>query len=256
MNGTALREGPALDDLCCLELSHAGVARELAIDEALLIEADAGRGRPLLRFWEPTGYAVVLGASCRMGEDVHVDACREDGVPIWRRSSGGGTVVVGPGALSVTVILPESAAPGLSAVDQAQHHVLDWIARSIRHAGPPVTLAGRGDLVLFDRKCGGSAQRRLKDWFMIHCSILYDFPLARITRYLMIPRRQPDYRQGREHHDFLSNLGLPRTILMETIRGACLSGASRFQALPSAPLALVESLMAEKFANRTWIERL
>ena len=109
-------------------------------------------------------------------DDVRVDACRADGVPILRRTSGGGTVVVGPGALNVSVILPDSAAPGLSAVDQAHRYVLDWIARSIRRAGPPVTLEGRGDLVLCDRKCGGSAQRRLKHWFMVHCSILYDFP--------------------------------------------------------------------------------
>ena len=69
-----------------------------------------------------------------------VDACRADGVPILRRTSGGGTVVVGPGTLNVTVILPESAAPGLTAVDQAQHYVLDWIARSIAATGP----AGHG----------------------------------------------------------------------------------------------------------------
>jgi lipoate---protein ligase len=209
----------------------------------------------VVRFWEPAEYAIVLGASCRIGDDVRLDACRADGIPIWRRSSGGGTVVVGPGVLCVTVILPESAAPGLTAVDQAHQFVLDWIARSIRTAGAPVTLAGRGDLVLFDRKCGGSAQRRLKHWFMVHCSILNDFPIERIVRYLAIPHRQPDYRQGRDHQHFLSNLGLPRTILMDAIRGATLTGASSSRA-PEVPPALVESLMAEKFANRSWIERL
>jgi lipoate---protein ligase len=220
-----------------------------------LIEADAERGGPVVRFWEPAGYAIVLGASCRIGDDVRIDACRADGIPIWRRSSGGGTVVVGPGVVCVTVILPESAAPGLTAVDQAHGYVLDWLARAIRQAGPPVTVAGRGDLVLFDRKCGGSAQRRLKHWFMVHCSILNDFPIERIVRYLAIPRRQPEYRQGRDHHDFLSNLGLPRTILIDAIRGVSLSGASSSRA-PAVPPALVESLMAEKFANRSWIERL
>ena len=63
-----------------------------------------------------------------------VDACRADGVPILRRTSGGGTVVVGPGTLNVSVILPESAAPGLSAVDGAHRYVLDWIARVDRGA--------------------------------------------------------------------------------------------------------------------------
>jgi lipoate---protein ligase len=255
MGARDLWEGPPLEGMTCFELTRASVDHELALDEALLIEADGGRGGRVLRFWEPADYAVVLGASGRIGEDLLVDACRADGVPIFRRSSGGGTVVVGPGALSVTLILPESAAPGLTAVDQAQHYVLDRIARSIERTGPEVTVAGRGDLVWGDRKCGGSAQRRLKHWFMVHCSILYDFPIDRIVRYLAIPRRQPEYRLGREHHDFLSNLGVPRNILMDAIRGAWLSGPSSPVA-PAVSPALVESLMAEKFTNRTWIERL
>jgi lipoate---protein ligase len=241
--------------MVCLDLTCANVALNLALDEALLMEADAGRGQRVLRFWEPADYALVLGASCRLADDVHVDACRADGVPIFRRTSGGGTVVVGPGSLNVSVILPESAAPGLSAVDRAHRYVLEWIARSIRRAGPAVTLEGRGDLVLDDRKCGGSAQRRLKRWFMVHCSILYDFPIERIVRYLAIPRRQPEYRQGRDHHEFLSNVGLPRNILLDAIRGDCLCGPGRSET-PAVPLAVMESLLAEKFANRAWIERL
>ena len=162
---------------------------------------------------------------------------------------------MGPGSLNVSVILPESAAPGLSAVDKAHRYVLDWITQSIRRAGPPVTLEGRGDLVLGDRKCAGSAQRRLKHWFMVHCSILYDFPIERIGRYLAIPRRQPDYRQGRDHHDFLSNLALPRSILIDAIRADRISGPCSSQA-PAVPPAVMESLLSEKFRNRDWIERL
>ena len=175
--------------MLCLDLTCVSVAENLALDEALLIEADAGRGQRVLRFWEPAEYALVLGASCRLTDDARVDACRADGVPILRRTSGGGTVIVGPGSLNVSVILPESAAPGLSAVDKAHRYVLDWIAQSIRQAGAPVTLEGRGDLVLGDRKCGGSAQRRLKHWFMVHCSILYEFP---------IERRSEERRVGKE----------------------------------------------------------
>jgi lipoate-protein ligase A len=132
----------------------------------------------------------------------------------------------------------------------AQGYVLDWLARAIAAVGVPVTVAGLGDLVVGSRKCGGSAQRRLKDWFMVHCSILYDFPIDRIVRYLALPRRQPDYRQGRRHEDFLRNLGLPRKILAEAIRGEHMAGAC-----PAAALALIPALLAEKFANRIWIER-
>ncbi len=208
----------------------------------------------MVRFWEPRDYAVVLGASRRLRDDVQIGACRADGVPILRRSSGGGTVVIGPGALNVAVVLPETAAPGLSAVVAAQSYVVGRIAESIRRAGPPVTVLGHGDLAIGDRKCGGSAQRRLKRWFLVHCSILYRFPIERIARYLAIPERQPAYRQGRAHHEFVTNLDLSRQALIEALCGVGFSYAETSPAL-DGPLSLLPSLVTEKYANPAWIER-
>jgi lipoate-protein ligase A len=231
------------------------VEENLALDEALLIEADERRGRPALRFWEAADYAVVLGASRRKGSDVFCENCQADKVPVLRRSSGGGTVLIGPGALNVTVVLAEWAAPGLAAVDVAQRYVLERIAASIRKVGPTVGVEGLGDLVLGDRKCGGSAQRRLKQHFMVHCSILYDFAICRIARYLAIPQKQPAYRAGRSHEDFLSNLGLPRRILADAIQREFSPGSGPDD-VPPLPMGLVETLLFEKFSNPEWIQRL
>ena len=245
------------DAMVCHDLTLPGVAENLALDEAMLIEADEGRGPPVVRFWEPVGYAVVLGASRRLRDEVHVEACRADSVPIFRRSSGGGTVLIGPGTLNVTVILPETAGPGLTAIDAAQRHVLDRIASSIRQVGAPVDVLAHGDLVLGDRKCGGSAQRRLKRWFLVHCSILYRFPIDRIARYLAMPARQPDYRRGRPHAEFLCNLDVLRHVLIEALRpgpAGCL-GPEAAMTL-RGPMEMLPSLLAEKFANPDWIERL
>jgi lipoate-protein ligase A len=230
------------------------VAENLALDEALLIEADAGRGQSLVRLWHPREYAIVLGASGRLADEVFLDACRADGVTLLRRSSGGGTVVIGPGVLCVTVLLPEHAAPGLSRVDLAHEYVLERISAAIRSAGILAGVLGRGDLVVDGRKFGGSAQRRLKTWFMVHCSILYDFPIERITNYLKMPRRQPEYRAGRSHAAFLVNLALDRHTLAHAIQNAFSFGECQ-PLEPSVPLELLESLLSEKFLNREWIER-
>ena len=70
-----------LDIALSAGLHLATVEENLALDEALLIEADEGRAGAVLRFWESPRFAVVLGASRRLAEDVRVDACRADGVP-------------------------------------------------------------------------------------------------------------------------------------------------------------------------------
>src|SRR5262249_28452965 len=145
---------PADDDLSLsvgvgyLDHTEPDIARNLALDEALLVAAEERGAGPALRVWEPSSLAVVLGASSRLYDDVDVSACQADGVAIARRSSGGGTVVVGPGTLNVTVVLPSDAAPGLQAVDTAQAFVLGRTARALRRLGPPVEVRGHGDLTL------------------------------------------------------------------------------------------------------------
>lgn len=231
------------------------VAENLALDEALLIQGDLGKGFPVLRVWEPRSLAVVLGASRKLRDDVLVDRCMEDGIPIARRSSGGGTVVIGPGTLNATVVLPDDAGPGLGAVDVAQRFVMERFARSLRVVEPGVEVLGLGDLTVAGRKFVGSAQRRLKRWFLVHLTLLYDFPLELISRYLAQPGRQPSYRQGRSHEDFLMNLPISRTILCDLIRSTW-SPSSLLTATSDVPQDLLENLLAEKFANRSWIERL
>ena len=238
-----------------LDLSLPTAGENLALDEALLIAAQERQAGGILRFWEARGLAVILGASRRLTEDVHLAACEADGVPVLRRSSGGGTVVIGPGALNVTVVLPEKAAPGLTAVASAQEFVLRKLANALGSSERPVEVKGLGDLTQGGRKFGGSAQRRIRDWFLVHCSILYDFPLDRISRYLATPGRQPAYREGRSHDDFLMNLGLPRKILLDLI---CAAWSPPFDLSPmtDVPRQLLDHLLADRFANRSWIERL
>jgi lipoate-protein ligase A len=251
---------PALPRFQVLDLTMPGVLANLALDEALLIEADRddggdGNGGAVLRCWELPGPAVVMGASCRMGEAVNVAACRRDGVPIARRASGGGTVLIGPGAFNLTVILPIASTPGGAAVGEVQRWILGKVADRLRALGPPVEVLGSGDLTIGGRKCSGSAQRRLKRCLLVHASILYDLPAGRIARYLGAPpRRQPEYRAGRDHSSFLTNLPLPRDAIRRAFLDAWLPpGVEAEQA--RVPEALVDELVATRYADPAWTER-
>lgn len=246
---------PAVEGWRYYEGALPGVAANLALDEALLIEADERGAGPALRIWEPDDLAVVLGASGRWRDEVRVEACRADGVAIARRSSGGGTVVIGPGTLNLAVVLPETAAPGLGSVTAAQAYVLGRVARAIRAHGPAVEVLGSGDLVLDRRKFSGSAQRRLRRHFLVHATILYRFPLGLVGRYTRPPVRQPAYRENRSHDDFLVNLDLARGTLVAAIQGAWLP--PDHPGVPAdIPAPLVGELVRTKFADPGWVERL
>jgi lipoate-protein ligase A len=238
-----------------LDWTYPQIAENLALDEALLQEAeDEGTG-PVLRVWEFPSFAVVLGASGKLREDVHVDSCETDGVVVARRSSGGGTVVIGPGALNMTVVLPIEGDASFKAVDTAQAYVLGRTASALRELEFAVDVKGSGDLTLGPQKFAGSAQRRLRKFFLVHASILYRFPLAHLARYTTNPRRQPAYREGRAHGDFVINLDQPRDQILEAVRSAWLP-PGRPSEHAVIPESRVRELVAAKFGDPAWTERL
>jgi lipoate-protein ligase A len=248
------RKGVHRHPLRYLDHTEPTIEANLALDEALLIAAEERGAGPSLRVWEASGPAVVLGASCKLHDDVDVALCRAEGVPVVRRSSGGGTVMVGPGALNINVVLPADFAPGLHAIDTSQAFVLERLALSLRRHGPEVGLQGLGDLTLGDRKFAGSAQRRLKRFFLVHTSLLYNFPIDLIARYTRPPQRQPAYRAGRPHEAFLTNLDLPRDTLLSAVRSAWLTpGPSPEPA--EIPHELVGELVGARFSDPAWVER-
>lgn len=250
------RNGAAPIDLArnAFDVTLGDLAADLALDEALLIEIEERGVGGAVRFWERPELAVVLGASGRIGDDVRRDACLRDNVTIARRSSGGGTVLIGPGALNVTVVLRVSASPELRSVDTAQRYVLSRHAAAIGRLGVAVEVAGSGDLTIAGRKCSGSAQRRLKATVMIHATILYrSFPINLVNAYLCEPKRRPSYRGERSHDEFLTRSPFDR----DAIVSALINEWSEIETFDfAAALGRIEALTAHKFADPAWIERL
>src|SRR6476646_5803774 len=92
-----------------LDLTLSSPEEDIALDEALLLDAEDGLGGEVLRLWQWDQPAVILGSGGKLAEDVNESACAADGVPILRRSSGGGTVLLGPGCLCFSLVLPSPA---------------------------------------------------------------------------------------------------------------------------------------------------
>jgi len=115
------------------------------------------------------------------------------------------------------------------------------------------------DLALNRQKISGNAQVRKKNFFLHHGTILYDFDIPLVSRYLKIPRQEPAYRKGRNHLQFLTNLPLPRKeikIILVTLL-AELSGLQLQSRnyLTSPEQELMYKLLKEKYANPDWIFR-
>jgi lipoate-protein ligase A len=236
-----------------LNLTLDSPAENLALDEALLLAAEQGDGEgEVLRVWEPRQTFAVLGSSSRWQWEVDADACRTDGVSIMRRPSGGAAIVTGPGCLMYALVLSLENRPQLRAIGEAHRHVLGRLAESIGRFAPGVRQAGTSDLALGDRKFSGNSMRVKQRHLLYHGTLLYRFPLSLAQRYLPRPPREPDYRRGRSHTDFLTNLPFDRAPLTAAVIGAF----AAHDVLTDWPRALTSSLVAEKYSRDAWNRRI
>lgn len=223
----------------------------LALDEALLLEAEAGRGGEVLRLWEWPEPAVVLGAGGRVADDVNEAACAADGVPILRRASGGGTVLLGRGCLLFSLVLSYERAAALREISHSYRYILGAVGAALLEFHPGIEFAGTSDLAAAGRKFSGNSQQRKRHYLLHHGTLLYDFPLAHIGRYLHPPARQPDYRRHRPHAEFVMNLAATAAALKDRLRAAWQAA----DALIDWPEAEVRRLVREKYAAPEWVRR-
>lgn len=251
-------------------------AENLALDEALLDAAELGQGPDeVVRLWEPAAPFVVAGRSTRLQSEIHLDACRRDRTPVRRRSSGGASIVAGPGCLMYAVVLSCERRPRLRAIDQAHAHVLGLLAHALAEHVPTVEHRGTSDLVFAadsarlssqnqpadrtnqtdapraNRKFSGNSLRCKRTHLLYHGTLLFDFPLDLVGRYLAMPPRQPDYRDGRGHERFIANLPIARRTLRQTVLDAL--GAD--EETTSWPSDQVELLVQQRYSQPSWTEQ-
>lgn len=240
-----------------LELTLPTPAENLALDEALLEEAESAETpRETLRIWESPSVAVVLGRSSRAADEARRDECQRLGAPVLRRASGGAAVVIGPGCLMYSVVLSYVRRPELAMLDEVHRFVLGRVAEGVRRAGPAVELKGISDLVLEDRKFSGNSLRCKRGHVLYHGTLLYAFPLELLEQLLGVPPRQPDYRQGRRHGQFVTNLPTTAAALRAGLIEAW--GVRRDDGSPlrANVTRMVEQFVAERYSQASWNERL
>lgn len=269
-----------------LDLTLPTPAENLACDEALLDLCEAGGAGEILRFWEPTDYFVVVGYGNRVANEVNIAACKAGGIPVFRRCSGGGTVLQGPGCLNYSLILniahgplqnitstnrfilerncvalnalrpSDTASPGthnrpsngIPHPRSGIRHPVSGTSHAPQTAPSPATRQGDTDLTIGGLKFSGNAQRRRRRTLLFHGTFLLHFDVRRMEAVLPMPSRQPDYRQGRAHRDFLMNLPLSADAVKRVLRGSWRA----FAVCETVPEEKIALLARDKYVKDEW----
>lgn len=226
-------------------------AENLACDEALLDwrEENSQSGEEVLRFWESPETFAVVGYANKIELEVNVPACEAKTIPVFRRCSGGGTVLQGRGCLSYALVLRIGSNPHLASISGANKFIMERNREAIHlAAGHAPSIRGHTDLAFGGRKFSGNSQRRHKHCLLFHGTFLLDFDIPLVGETLKFPSRQPDYRHRRSHADFIMNLDLSSAAVKTAMQKVWKADLP----LENPPLERISRLAREKYAKVEW----
>ncbi len=180
-----------------LQLEGAPILEQLQIEEALL-RADK-------RNWcivnQGSSPAIVMGISGKPEHLIDNEKWKQAPIPVIKRFSGGGTVVIDENTLFVTFICNTDFVP----VSPFPESIMRWTEALYRPIFGNSFALKENDYVLAEKKFGGNAQSIIKNRWLHHSSFLWDYCPKKMD-YLLMPPKTPQYRNGRPHGDFLCKL--------------------------------------------------
>ncbi|MFT5303191.1 MAG: lipoate-protein ligase A [Mariniblastus sp.] len=232
-----------------LDLTLDPAVANIALDEALVEAADAKPdATELLRLWEPTEPMVVLGRSSPAATEANLDFCQQHQIEVFRRCSGGQSIVTGPGCLMYALLLDYRKRPELRMLEYAHQFVMQQMQAAIGSLGVTTDLSGTSDLTYQGRKFSGNALRCKQDWLIYHGTMICDFEIEWIANCLGQPIRQPNYRADRSHQEFLTQL----PVSTQDLAVAIANQWQAFSLIDDWPEDLTAQLVNQKYSSETW----
>ena len=181
-----------------LHLHKVSIFDQLKIEEALL-RANEDNWCVINEGSEP---AIVMGISGNPKKLIDLQKFHAAPLPIIKRFSGGGAVIVDKATLFVSFIFQQR----MHEFPCYPEPIFRWSEEFYREAlSIPQFHLRENDYVIDKCKCGGNAQYIKKHRFVHHSTFLWDYKKQHMD-YLLYPPQVPTYRGTRAHSTFLCRL--------------------------------------------------
>ena len=154
--------------------------------------------------WVPDDFYVVLGNSNKPRQNLVEKHIFADDVTVYKRPSGGETVILTPRTLviSIKVTLEKFSNPSAH-FRYFNKKIMDALAAL---GVEDLHYRGISDVSIGDKKILGSSIYRRRKVLFYHAVLNVSEAIDTIARYIKHPTKEPDYREGRSHHEFVTSL--------------------------------------------------
>jgi lipoate-protein ligase A len=177
----------------------------MALDEILLEKVERERSAPILRLYSFDPPAITIGFHQTRSAGLDIEAAGRDGVDVVKRFTGG-RALLHEGELTYCIVACISKPPFDTPLQESYMRISEALARALLSIGIEASISGgrppsgphsgskpcldsvsRHEMTIRGRKIVASAQRRTRESFLQHGSILLTPASKRIVDYLPNP---------------------------------------------------------------------
>ena len=238
----------------------ATLAENVALDSLLLDSCDGELEEPVLRLWHNPRPAIAIGKAERIVEALVPGAPR--GIEVVRRFTAGGSVLVGPDCLCVSLVMPHRLWRPKTIYDAFERSQTLAVG-ALQQLGIDARFEPPSDIAVGDRKVSGCAQSRKRHGTAVHNTLLLDCDPGLMDACLRSPKKTPSYRAGRSHGDFVTSLRAFRPALgVEELADALVgtfcddfNSPPNWTPLPACFLEKAREEAASLYATPAWTRR-
>jgi lipoate-protein ligase A len=154
--------------------------------------------------WIPENTFIVLGASNNPETSVIEENVIVDNIIVYKRKSGGQAVVLTPKVIVISKLFVNSENLQPKTVFKEVNSIIISVLENMGVEN--LSQEGISDIAISGKKILGSSIYRNKDKLLYHAVINHSEPVSTFERYLKHPQKEPDYRKGRRHGEFVTSL--------------------------------------------------
>lgn len=154
--------------------------------------------------WQPEETYVILGTSNKPEDALNERNIFDDNIQVYKRPSGGQSVILTPNTLVIAVLKIEEQ---IKAPKTFFKEINSLIINALEQLGVTnLSHKGISDIAIREKKILGSSMYRNKEKNFYHAVLNVSESADIFEKYLKHPVKEPDYRKGRSHKDFVTSL--------------------------------------------------
>lgn len=227
----------------------------MAIDEAVS-ESVANGGDPTIRFWRWNPSAVSIGYFQGIEDEVNLDVCKNTGVSVVRRRTGGGAVYHDfNGEITYSVIGPEEIFP--KGIRESYQTICNWVVNGLSKLGIEAQFVPINDIIVGQKKISGNAQTRRDGILLQHGTILYDVDVGKMFSLLKISQEKISDKMIKAVQERVTRVLDHKMVSIEQFYQSLLQGFTEgkefeIKTLTDEEIKRAKELYEKKYSTREW----